>query len=305
MVGDDISRPVALIDYGTGNHHLELRGKYRYDNYLPDLNGRRYDNYVAAYELSKLAGRDAGYLLERAAALKALLKDAMWSRADKWFYHLDEAKAKHLRYTIQMFKLIGSDVLDDEELGGLVTHINEREFLSAYGMHSMSKLDEAYDQVDIDNGGGGSYVSFPPQVAERLYDAGYPEPAEDIMRRILWWGERLPYWGDSQVANAMDYRRDTPLQCSIGAAAGAQAIIFGMFGVHVTPAGDIIVNPRPPSFSPEVHLRGLTIRQCRLDIHANRRSYEVIANGQSIRARTGTPVVLRISLSDDGAQAAR
>jgi hypothetical protein len=305
LVGDDVSRPVALIDYGTGNHHLELRGKYRYDNYLPDLNGRRYDNYVAAYALSKLAGRDAGYLLQRAADLKALLKGAMWSRADRWFYHLDEAKAKHLRYTIQMFKLIGSDVLDDEELAGLLGHINEREFLSAYGMHSMSKLDEAYDQADIDNGGGGSYVSFPPQIAERLYDAGHPELAGDIMQRILWWGERLPYWGDSQVANAMDYRRDTPLQCSIGAVAGAQAIIFGMFGVRVTPEGDIIVNPRPPSFSPEIHLTGLTLRGCRLDIKANRRSYEVVANGETIRSRTGAPVTLRVGPSADSTQTGR
>lgn len=295
MVGDDISRPVALIDYGTGNHHLELRGKHRYDNYLPDLNGRRYDNYVAAYELSKLAGRDAGYLMERAAALRALLKDAMWSPTDKWFSHLDEAKAKHLRYTIQMFKLIGSDVLDDEELAGLLTHINEREFLSAYGMHSMSKVDEAYDQVDIDNGGGGSYVSFPPQIAERLYDAGYPELAEDIMRRILWWGERLPYWGDSQVANAMDYRRDTPLQCSIGAVAGAQAIIFGMFGVRVTPGGDVTINPQPPAWSPDIRLSGLNLRGCTMDINANRRSYEVHIGDQVLKCRTGRPTVLRLA----------
>lgn len=293
MHGDDPGRPVALMDYGNGNHHLELRGKHRYDNYLPDLNGRRYDSCVAAYQLSRLAGREAGYLLARAAALKGLLKDVMWSPADRWFYHLDPDMGKHLRYTIQMFKLIGSDVLDREEEEGLLTHINEREFLSAYGMHSMSKLDEAYDQADIDNGGGGSYVSFPPQIAERLYKAGHPEIAEDILRRILWWGERLPYWGDSQVANAMDYRRDTPLQCSIGAAAGAQAVIFGMFGVSVTPDGDIIVNPRPPSFSPDIRLTGLTLRDCRLDIEANRRSYQVTANGQVVKSRTGSPIMLR------------
>jgi hypothetical protein len=297
MVGDDLSRPVALIDYGNGNHHLELRGKYRYDNYLPDLNGRRYDNYVAAYHLSVLGGQPAPYLLERAAALKRLLRDAMWNPEHKWFFHLAPDLTKQLRYTIQMFKLIGSDVLDREEEEGLLSHINEREFLSAYGMHSMSKLDEAYDQTDIDNGGGGSYVSFPPQIAERLYRAGHPDLAADIMQRILWLGERLPYWGDSQVANAMDYRRDTPLQCSIGAVAGAQAVIFGMFGVSVTPDGDITVNPQPPPWSPEISLSGLTIRGCTMDIRANRRSYEVIANGQVIRSRRGAAVMLQASRS--------
>ena len=297
MAGDDLSRPIALIDYGNGNHHLELRGQYRYDNYLPDLNGRRYDNCVAAYHLSVLGGQPAPYLLERAAALKRLLKDTMWSPEHRWFFHLAPDLTKQLRYTIQVFKLIGSDVLDREEEEGLLSHINEREFLSAYGMHSMSKLDEAYDQIDIDNGGGGSYVSFPPQIAERLYRAGHPDLAADILQRILWLGERLPYWGDSQVANAMDYRHDTPLQCSIGAVAGAQAVIFGMFGMAVTPDGDIVVNPQPPAWSPEIRLSGLTIRGCTMDIRANRRSYDVVANGQVIRSRTGAAVMLQAGRS--------
>jgi len=31
-----------------------------------------------------------------------------------------------------------------------------------------------------------------------------PRTAEDILRRILWWGERMPYWGDSLVAERID-----------------------------------------------------------------------------------------------------
>jgi len=290
--GDDMQRAVALIDYGAGNHHLELRGKHRYDNYLPDLNGRRYDNYVAAYHLSKLARQEAGYLLERAESLKRLVKDTLWSPADKWFYYLDENRGRHLRYTIQLFKLVASPVLDKEEQEGLLSHLNEAEFLSPFGMHSMSKRDEAYDQADIDNGGGGSYVSFPPQIVERLYKAGHPRVAEEVLERILWWGERLPYWGDSQVANNMDYRKDTPLQCSIGAVAGAQCVIFGVFGVAVNPSGDIVVNPQPPAFSPDIRLTGLRIRGCSMDIRANRKTYEILVNGKVITSPTGTPVVL-------------
>ena len=294
LVGDDPARPVALIDYGDGNHHLELRGKERYDYVLPDLNGRRYDNYLAAYHLARLAGREAQYLQERAAALKRLLREQMWSPAEGWFHHLDPQGGKHLRYTMQMFKLVGSEVLDGDQEQGLLSHLNEQEFLSAWGMHSMSKLDAAYDQGDIDNGGGGSYVSFPPQIAERLYRAGRPELAADILGRLLWLGERLPYWGDSQVANCMDYRRDTPLQCSIGGAAGAQCVIFGMFGVGVRPNGDIVVNPRLPAFSPQATLAGLRLRGCCLDIAAGPREYQVRANGQVIRSPVGRPVVIRV-----------
>ena len=109
-----------------------------------------------------------------------------------------------------MFKLFGSGVLDAETDKGLLSHLNEREFLSRYGLHSLSKLDVAYDPVDIDNGGPGSCTSFPPQIAERLYKAGHAGAAEDLISRLLWWGERLPYWGDSIVADQMDYRKDTP-----------------------------------------------------------------------------------------------
>jgi len=290
--------PVSLIDYGKGNNHLELRGTYRYDNYLPDLNARRYGNYLAAYELSRLAGCAAvagtpsEELLSRAETLKGLIKQVMWSPEHRWFFHLDENFNPDLRFNVQLFKLIGSPVLDDEELEGLLSHLNEEEFLSAYGLHSMSKLDPAYDQVDIDNGGGGNYTAFTPQVIERLYQVGRPDLAEDILRRVLWWGERLPYWGDSLVANNIDYRRDTPLQNTIGAVAGAQCLIFGMFGVRVSPEGAITIKPQPPSFSPELRLTGLRLRGRSLDISVAGGSYTVTVDGSATTSALGTPTVV-------------
>ena len=127
MWGDDPGRPVALIDYGNGNHHLELRGKYRYDYYVPDLNGRRYSNYLLANELSKLAGKVNSYLVRRAEELKALLKQKLWSQEDRWFDLITDAGVKDLRYTVQIFKLIASPVLDKEEEQGLLSHLNESE----------------------------------------------------------------------------------------------------------------------------------------------------------------------------------
>ncbi len=284
--------PVGLIDYGKGNNHLELRGELHYDNYLPDLNGRRYANYLAAHELAQMAGARADDLPARAEALKRLIRRLMWSAEDGWFRHLDENFAPDLRWTVQMFKLIGCGVLDEDQLEGLLSHLNEDEFLSAWGLHSMSKLDPAYDQIDIDNGGGGNYTAFTPQIIERLYKAGRSELAEDILRRVLWWGERMPYWGDSIVANNIDYRRDTPLQNTIGAVAGAQAIIFGMFGVGVAADGTITVDPHPPSFSPELRLTGLRLRGRRLDIAVADGGYSVTVDGRTVSSAIGTPTVL-------------
>lgn len=293
--GDDPSVPAVLVDYGNGNHHLELRGKYRYDNVLPDLNGRRYNNFKLACELGKLSGKNWGYLLERAEALKALLKKRLWNPEARWFFFMFDNGLKELRYTNQMFMIISSDVLDNEQRNGLVSHLNDDEFLGAYGLHSISKQDPAYDQVDIDNGGGGDYSAFNPRIAELLYRAGYRQAADTILRRSLWWGERVPYWGDSFVANQVEYRKDTPLQNDIAAVAGAQCIIFGMFGVDLQMDGTVTINPRLPTWSPTGSLKGLKLRGSSIDIVVDEHAYEVRVDDRLFREKTGVGTYLRLS----------
>lgn len=291
--GDDPAQPVALVDYGPANNHLELRRGYPYNHQMPDLNGRRYANFLLAARLAEAAGRPAPQLIERAEAIKALLKRTLWNRAARWFDFADEHGRRDTRYTVQIFKLFGSDVLDAEQEAGLLSHLNEREFYSPFGLHSMSKLDPAYDQVDIDNGGGGCCTSFPPQIAERLYRAGHPERAEEILSRILWWGERMPYWGDSLVANQVDYRKDTPLQCTFDGAAVAQCVIFGMFGVRAELNGDIRICPQPPRFAPRIELTGLKLRGSTLEILVDGQQYQVRTGSEVIRAKTGTEIIVR------------
>src|SRR5690606_4949746 len=108
-----------------------------------------------------------------------------------------------------------SPVLTDESLQGLLSHWNPNEFLGDYGLHSLAKGDPAYDENDVDNGGPGACTCFPPQIMERLYKSGHAAEADEMLERILWWGEKLPYWGDSLYADRADYRKDTPLQCTM------------------------------------------------------------------------------------------
>jgi hypothetical protein len=200
---------------------------------------------------------------------------------------------KELRYTNSMFMMIGSKVLDKEEEDGLVSHLNDDEFLSAYGLHSMSKQDPSYDQLDIDHGGGGSYVAFTPRIAEFLYQAGYAAHAEELLRRTLWWGERMPYWGDSLSANQIEYRKDTPLQNSIAAPAGAQCIIFGMFGVNLELDGTLTIDPKLPSWAPEASLKGLKLRGSSIDIAAAGQEFTVRVGKRVLRSKIGAPVRVR------------
>jgi hypothetical protein len=58
----------------------------------------------------------------------------------------------------------------------------------------------------------------------------------------------------------------------------------------VEPSGEIVINPRPPKFSPEMQLTGLRIRGVAADISAGPDHYEVIWNGNSVTSQIGVPV---------------
>lgn len=91
----------------------------------------------------------------------------------------------------------------------------------------------------------------------------------------------------------MDYRKDTPLQNTIGAIAGAQCIIFGMFGIEVKFNGDIIINPHPPTFSPSISLRKLIIRGHNINISVRRRTYKVKIDNRIIKSKIGIPIIVQ------------
>jgi len=231
--------------------------------------------------------------VKRAKDLKTLFLKKMWDEKEKWFVWLGEAqKSRNIRYTAEIFELFGTGVLERNEEKGLLSHINEKEFLSEFGLHSMSKKDPAYHQEDIDNGGGGICTCILPVIIEKLYKSGCHKEANDILGRILWWGDRLPYWTDSHVANFMDYRHDSPLMNDVGALAGARSIIFGLFGVEVNPNSDIVVNPKPTTLSQELSLRGLKVRGEEIDVTIKKNSYEVKHGNSRSPRKMGTQTLI-------------
>lgn len=289
---DDLSRPVSLYDYGVdGEHHLELRRGIPYHGVLPDLNARRYLGYIRAAELLELVGEDGNTLRERAAQLKRVLREQLWDDDRKWFLFKHGGQTD-IRYTVQMYKLIGSPVLDDDMLAGLLSHLNEREFLSEFGLHSMSKLDTAYDQVDIDNGGGGICTLFTQLIAEKLYQCGYAEEANDLLSRTLWWAERMPYWGDSFVANAVEYRQDTPYQCAIGSVSGVQAILFGLCGIKAEFNGIISISPAMKRLAKEISVTDMHLRGKIFSLYMHEDRFVVQCGDKEYSAKYGETIML-------------
>lgn len=286
LANDDLSKDAVLVDYGDGNHHLELRRTLRYDGIAPDLNLRRIISMRLADELCKLAGVTPKVdLVKRAEALKALVKKELFDRENGWYLAIGPDGKKYLRYTMQMFKAMGWNhwALDAEDEDALIRHLmNTKEFLGECGLHSLSKLDPAYDEFDIDNGGPGACVSFTPAVIDRLYMSGKVQEAENLFRRLLWLGESLPYWGDSQRADIREYRRDTPLQNDIQGAAIAQSMIFGMFGINALADGSVEICPHLQEGMDYMELRDVRLAGLCFSVRCERASGVTVTCGDSL-----------------------
>jgi len=292
-VCDDVSKDVELYDFGDrgekgGNHHLELRRGIPYNGIMPDLNARRYQNYMKAYELSVLVGQPDERLVVRAQQLKEKLK-TLWNENENW-YDFISAEKRDTRYTVQMYKFLNSPVIGEKERQGLISHLNEKEFLSKFGLHSMSKLDIAYDQDDIDNGGGGICNPFTTQICAQLYETGYDELATNILQRIYWWGTRMPYMGDSCAANMIMNREDTPLQGDIGSISCAQTIFFYIFGIKVDFGGNISISP--VKVRPADIMKVENARLCGkvFDVSIQGDHFDVTYGGKTYTARIGEKI---------------
>ena len=293
-VCDDLSKDAELYDYGEkGNSHLELHhnGNGPYNGIMPDLNARRYLNYMRVYELTVLAGQPDEQLPQRAEALKEKLKN-LWNEEEYWYDFIDAEGNRDTRYTVQMFKFLNSDVIDENQRKGLISHLNEVEFLSKFGLHSLSKLDPQYDQDDIDNGGGGICTHFTMQICAQLYETGYDALATDILQRVYWWGTRMPYMGDSCTANMIANRENTPLQGDISSVSAAQMIFFYIFGITPGFDGSIRICPvkNRPAVNMEVENARLRGKVFAVKITGN--TYTVIYDSKRIEAAIGETITI-------------
>lgn len=295
LMHDDLSRPAVLVNYGDGNHHLELRGKLRYDGTVPDLNLRRCVNYHLADRLCRLAGVTPPCdFSQRAEALKALIEQELFDGQASWFRALDMAGQPYLRYTIQMFKALGWGdwALTPKTKEALCSQLTEQKFLGRYGMHSLAIDDPAYDPADIDNGGPGACISFTPAVVDRLFREDRKPLAWNIFRRLLWLADALPYWGDSHTADRMEYRRDTPLQNDIQGAALAQTIIFGLFGIDIREDSSLVLSPFLPPEAQHLRLTSLRLAGHHLTIDVTTEKIRVLDGHHEYDARPGETIVI-------------
>jgi hypothetical protein len=290
---DDLAKPVALIDYGTNENLLELKLTDNYTHYVPSPNAERCWSYRAVDEMAGWAGRPSPGLTHRAVDLARVIRDRLWSPTDRWFASLDLKGKPHLGYSIQVFDLLRLDMLDTEERAGMVSHLNEREFLSPWGVHSYSMTAPGYSpHARVDWGGPGVYTGDAPELVADLLHAGYARQADEVFSRILWWGQAMPYYPQAIRADARDYRRDGRANVIAGAT-GADMTIFGLLGLQVAIDGGVTIDPHLPAFTPDLGFAGVVVRGHHFDVGLDAGGYHLRVRGRkTIDARYGTATAL-------------
>ena len=155
--------------------------------------------------------------------------------------------------------------------------------LGRYGVHSLSKKDIAYHAQDVDNGGPGACPSFAPAIVNRLYRDGRTMEGDKIFMRLKWLADCFPYWSDSQYADRMDYRHNTPLQLNIEGGCLAQTIVFGLFGVEVGVDMKPVFRPHLPKGVSRMSLRGLRLCGSSYDVAVDGSGTVVKSRGKAVR----------------------
>lgn len=288
--GENLSQTPVLVDYGDNHNLLELKKTTHYQYYVPSPNAERCLIYTQLAQMYTLAGvTPPTDFAARAELLKTVIRNSLWNSSINWFDALNASLNHTTAYSMQIFDLLRAGVPTSSQVSGITGHLNSSEFLSKYGIHSLSKLDEGYDTADVDWGGPGVYAGDAPQIVSDLYFAGYDSQAADILNRIIWWGKTFPYYPQAIYADVRDYRRDGRANVIAGLTA-AQTVIFGVFGVDVQ-ADRVIISPHSLGFANKLKLTHLRIRGLDLDIAILSTGVFEVKNGtNTTTSNIGTPV---------------
>lgn len=291
---EDMTRPPDLIDYGTNENMLELRRTKTYQHYTPSPNLERLLIYRMMDRIFHWAGRPSPVdFKDRGRHLRKVILSQLWDQDLQWFRCLDQESKPQVCWSIQIFDMLRADVLSTQQAAGLVSHLNEKEFLSQWGVHSISKLDPGYDPTDIDWGGPGVYAGDGPELVADLLGAGFAEQGIDLLGRILWWGD-LPYIPQAIRADSRDYRQDGRANV-VAALAGAQAVVWGLFGIEVD-GQNLTIDPVEHPYIAGMGVENLRIRgRCiRITVDPDGRKYSVDVDGKVSRRRIGRPYKLKL-----------
>jgi hypothetical protein len=275
------ARPDGLLDFGAGSEKmLEIRTD-GYQHVVAATNGMAvaYFRQVADWCRARNDSEAAQYE-SWANKLQDSMNQKLWDEADGWFVNLYPDGSKHLVLSYHQFDLLDVGILSEAQRDAMIGHLKEGEFLGPLGVYSISKADRIHwDLEDVDWGGGGQYTGEPLRLAESMYRLGHPDLGWDILNRCTRWTEHFPYIPQEIFA---DYFRspEVEMPLEIAPASGAQAVIFGVFGLRPHVDGSLTVAPSYHHELGQARLTGYRFRGHFYDILLGSWDYEIYRDGK-------------------------
>lgn len=292
---EDIKADPSLIDFGGNPNMLELKKTTDYCHFTPSPNAERMLIYRYLNDFYSWLGKTTPDNLKvRSEKLKQVFQSKLWNADNKWLHSLNKENQPTIAYSVQIFDVLRTGILSEEQQKGIVSHLNTHEFLSPWGVHSLAVTDEGYDPSDVDWGGPGVYAGDPPELLEDLLSAGFADQGIDLLNRILWWGQ-FPYYPQAIRADRVGYREDGRPNVLAGLAA-PQSIIFGLFGITV--GKDFVsVNPVNHDFMKGLSLTNLALRNKKVDIFIGKEKAEfsVLVGKKKYKSALGKPIVIKLA----------
>ena len=289
---ENMEEEVNLINYGNNHNLLELKKTENYTGVTPSPNGERVLTYQYLTAIYNLMGHKTPYdLIKRGEVLKEKFVQQLWNPELQWLNTLDDNGNPRIAYSIQIFDIIRTGILTQEQEHGILTHLKEGEFLSEWGVHSLAVTDPGYDAGDVDWGGPGAYTGDPAELVTDLCQAGYADKGVDLLERILWWGE-LPYLPQAVRANVKGYRENGRANLIAGAVS-CQAVINGLFGVSFE-LSQIKIKPINHTMMNGLSLTGVCARGLTFDIEIKESTFTVSRMGNKIIKPLGEEVIFEL-----------
>lgn len=227
-----------------------------YFGYVPTLNAQRVWMYRAVADILEAAHeRESVAVLfrKKAAVLEDIINSKMWNEKTGWYDALDRDGKRKPVHDATVFEMTSYGIMSDEMIARLTDHINMDEYLGPFGLLPVPVGENVAGVVD------GVNVALMPNVIEGMYNAGLNERANELIRKIYWWGLRFSYLPHVITGNSMGYR-DEYGYASIAGLSAAEAVAFGYFGVKIGMNGEVSVEPPTKRLAYMTDLKGMNIR---------------------------------------------